>query len=103
MTNDGIHKEIDGTDGVRLYFSENSGPAYWIAQMAISGGEPARVPMPSPSFRPFDVSPDGSSLLAGEVTTYVEGPLWSVPPDDQPVITRDIGSQEIFALDWQAP
>jgi len=37
------------------------------------------VPMPSPSFQLFDVSPDGSSLLAGEVATYVEGPLWTVP------------------------
>ncbi|MGO4882755.1 MAG: hypothetical protein ACLP59_18340 [Bryobacteraceae bacterium] len=24
-------------------------------------------------------------------------------PDDQPIVTRDIGSQEIFALDWRAP
>ena len=79
MTSDGVSKEIDGTDGVRLYFTAYPGPAHWIAQMAISGGEPARVSMPSPSFRLFDVSPDGSSLLAGEVTTYVEGPLWTVP------------------------
>jgi len=79
LTHDGISKEINGTDGVRLYFTEHPGPEHWIAQMAISGGEPARVPMPSPSFRLFDVSPDGSSLLAGEVTTYLEGPLWTVP------------------------
>ena len=79
MTNDGISKEIAGTDGVRLYLSEYVGTEHWIAQMAISGGEPARVPMPSPFFHLFDVSPDGSSVLAGEVTTYMKGPLWTVP------------------------
>ena len=79
LTHDGISKQIDGTDGVRLYFTEYAGPERWIAQMAISGGEPARVPMPSGSFALFDVSPDGSSLLAGDITTYIEGPLWSVP------------------------
>jgi len=79
MTNDGISKEIAGTDGVRLYVSEYVGTGHRIAQMAISGGEPARVPMPSPFFQLFNVSPDGSSLLAGEITTYVEGPLWTVP------------------------
>jgi len=31
------------------------------------------------------------------------GSSLSLTADDQPVITRDIGSQEIFALDWQAP
>jgi len=79
VTNDGILKDLVGTDGVRLYFTEIHGPSYWTAQIAIRGGEPARVPMPSPSFRLLDVSPDGSTLLAGDITTYGQGPLWTVP------------------------
>ncbi|MFZ0964512.1 MAG: protein kinase [Terriglobia bacterium] len=79
MTSDGVFKEIVGTDGVRLYLTEYSGTEHWVAQMAISGGEPARVPVPSPFFRLFDVSPDGSNLLCAEVTTYVQGPVWILP------------------------
>ena len=79
VTNDGMTKNLVGTDGARLYFAEGSGTAGWWAQIAASGGEPARMPMPSPSFRLWDVSPDGSSLLAGEILTYNQGPLWTVP------------------------
>jgi len=79
MTNDVISKEIGGTDGVRLYLSESVGTERWVAQTAISGGEPARVPVPFPSFQLFDVSPDGSSLLGGDIATYTKGPLWVLP------------------------
>ncbi|HTQ52927.1 MAG TPA: protein kinase [Bryobacteraceae bacterium] len=79
ISNDGVMKDLCGTDGVRLYLSETSGASHWISQMSISGGDTARIPMPSPFFRLFGVSPDGASLLAGEVVTYGEGPLWSVP------------------------
>jgi serine/threonine protein kinase/Tol biopolymer transport system component len=79
MTNDGFFKGLAGTDGARLYFTEGFGTGGWIAQMAISGGEPARVPRPSPFFRLLDVAPDGSSLLTGEITTYGQGALWTVP------------------------
>jgi eukaryotic-like serine/threonine-protein kinase len=79
ITNDGGMKGLIGTDGVRLYFYRNSGTGHWIGQVAVGGGEPARVPMPSPLFKLFDVAPDGASLLALEIATYEEGPLWSVP------------------------
>lgn len=79
ITNDGGMKGLIGTDGVRLYFYRNSGSGHWIGQVAGGGGEPARVPMPSPFFILFDVAPDGASLLAAEIATYGEGPLWSVP------------------------
>jgi serine/threonine protein kinase/Tol biopolymer transport system component len=79
MTSDGVFKEIDGTDGVRLYVTEFAGAEHWVAQMAISRGEPARVSMPSPLFQLFDVSPDGSNLLGGEIATYTQGPMWTVP------------------------
>jgi len=79
ITNDGIMKSLGGTDGVRLYFTEESGTSQWIAQMSVTGGEPARVPTPSPFFNLLDVSPDGSSLLENESVTYKDGPLWNVP------------------------
>jgi len=79
ITNDGVMKSLGGTDGVRLYLTESSGGAHWIAQMAVSGGAPTRMPMPSPSYNLLDVSPDGSSLLAAEKVAYADGPLWSVP------------------------
>ena len=31
------------------------------------------------------------------------GTSLSLTPDNQPMMTRNIGTQEIFALDWQAP
>ena len=79
ITNDGLMKSIGGTDGLRLYLSEGSSTEMWIAQMSVKGGEPARMPMPSPFYRLLDVSPDGSNLLTTEVVTYGEGPLRSVP------------------------
>ncbi len=79
ITSDGVMKDLVGTDGVRLYFTQQSGATSKIVQMAISGGEPAPVAMPSLSFQLFDVSPDGSSLLTADVRTYVEGPLWRMP------------------------
>ena len=79
ITNDGYPKDLFGTDGTRLYYTEQTGETSWDVQMAISGGEPARLPRPSPFFKPLDVAPDGSSLLSAEITTYGQGPLWSVP------------------------
>ena len=79
LTNDGVMKTLVATDGVRLYLNESSGAARWVTQMAVNGGEPARLPMPSPLFLPFDVSPDGTNVLAAEISTYGEGPLWIAP------------------------
>ncbi|MFI5114846.1 MAG: TolB family protein, partial [Terriglobales bacterium] len=36
-------------------------------------------------------------------TTGFYGLSLSLTPDDKPIVTRDNGSQEIFAIDWQAP
>ena len=79
LTNDGGMKGLIGTDGVRLYFYRNSGASHWVGQIAVAGGEPARVPLPSPSFIVFDLTPDGADLLAADIPTYGEGPLWRVP------------------------
>ena len=48
--------------------------------MSGSGGEVARVPVPSPTMSLLAVSPDGATLLvADEVGTEYNGPLWAVP------------------------
>jgi len=31
------------------------------------------------------------------------GPWFGLGPDDSPMLVRDVGSEEIYALDWQAP
>ncbi len=74
ITHDGRPKAIAGTDGSRLYFNWNNQPP---AQVAISGGEIAQVPVALPVPRIQDVSPDGSTLL---VTSREGGQmgLWAV-------------------------
>jgi Tol biopolymer transport system component/DNA-binding winged helix-turn-helix (wHTH) protein len=76
ITRDGRPKDIAGTDGSRIYFNGDYAPQR-TAQVAISGGEIAQVPvaLPLPWIR--DVSPDGSTLL---VTSYDvgQGSLWAV-------------------------
>ena len=62
ITHDGRPKDLVGTDGSRLYVNRNNDPQP-TAQVAISGGEIAPVPvaLPLPDIRA--VSPDGSTLL----------------------------------------
>ncbi|WP_051979345.1 serine/threonine-protein kinase [Edaphobacter aggregans] len=76
ITYDGRPKAIAGTDGSRLYFNRNQNPQP-TAQVAISGGEIAQVPVALPFPRIQDVSPDGSTLL---VTSREGGKrsLWAV-------------------------
>ena len=65
ITHDGHQKVLIGTDGTRLYFNQMSGPfiPLSIAEVDISGGRIAQVPVSV--LNPFlmDVSPDGSSFL----------------------------------------
>src|SRR5208282_2935331 len=66
LTHDGQPKSLIGTDGSRLYLGvgTSGGLAFHdVAEMAIAGGEPRRIPMPSPDMVPLGLSPDGSELL----------------------------------------
>jgi len=76
ITHDGRPKTIAGTDGSRLYFNWNNNPQL-TAQVAISGGEIAQMPVALPLPWIEDVSPDGSTLL---VTSHEggQGSLWTV-------------------------
>jgi DNA-binding winged helix-turn-helix (wHTH) protein/Tol biopolymer transport system component len=76
ITHDGRPKAIAGTDGNRLYFNWNNDPQP-TAQVAISGGEIAQVPVALPLPRIMDVSPDGSTLLVAS-NDGGQRSLWNV-------------------------
>ncbi|MGO9938543.1 MAG: winged helix-turn-helix domain-containing protein [Terracidiphilus sp.] len=67
ITHDGHRKSIAGTDGSRLYFNFMSPRS--MAQVAISGGETASIPVavPGASTSLLRVSPDGSGFLIESV------------------------------------
>jgi Tol biopolymer transport system component/DNA-binding winged helix-turn-helix (wHTH) protein len=76
ITHDGRPKDIAGTDGSRLYFNWDYDPQP-PAQVGISGGEIAQVPVALPVPLIKDVSPDGSSLLVAS-SEGGQGSLWNV-------------------------
>ena len=48
---------------------------------------------------------DGHVDVVARVTGFVRG-AWNwlgLAPDDSPLLVRDVGTQEIYALDWDAP
>ncbi len=77
ITHDGRSKEVGGTDGSRVYFTQNS-PTL-IAQIGVNGGDIARIPVaiPGNQILLMDVSPDGSNILvaAAEENNAAAG-LW---------------------------
>jgi serine/threonine protein kinase/Tol biopolymer transport system component len=80
LTHDGQPKGLVGTDGSRLYLGTGRGTLWGIAQVSVSGGEPARIQAPSGTMSPLSVSPDGSNLLVDDQQgTSFAGPLWSLP------------------------
>jgi eukaryotic-like serine/threonine-protein kinase len=81
ITHDGNRKGIVGTDGSRLYLGEFSTEGNLFGQVSVNGGEVARVPLPTATLAQLAVSPDGSTLLAGDWVgqTAFHGPLWAVP------------------------
>ena len=78
ITHDNSRKWLAGTDGARFYFGRWGAPPY-TAEVAISGGEVAAIPigLPPPGPWVIDVSPDGSSLLVYSPNS-IGGGLWSV-------------------------
>ena len=79
VTNDGVPKNLIGTDGARLYFQEFEHSP--IAQVAVSGGQIAHIQAPAPTMLPLAVPPDGSALLVADEVgqTAFSGPFWSLP------------------------
>jgi eukaryotic-like serine/threonine-protein kinase len=97
LTNDSLIKFVLVvlSDGTRLYFGVYSNNENYIAQMAISGGEPTRLPiaLPSKHCNLWDISPDGQELLLNDgASSDSEGsaPLWIVRIADG--ASRRVGS-----------
>jgi eukaryotic-like serine/threonine-protein kinase len=80
ITHDGRSKNLAGTDGSRLYFTQSS--PNMIAQVGVNGGEIAQLPVSIPETGALlmDISPDGSSALIGAVEQgHLVGRQWVVP------------------------
>lgn len=76
ITHDGRVKSVVATDGSRIYLNEDFAPDR-IEEVAISGGETVPVKVPLPAAVLWDISPDGSSLLAWS-DDHGHQSLWSV-------------------------
>jgi Tol biopolymer transport system component len=55
-------------------------------------------------FRIADASLERMASLTGLRLTGIFGWLWAgLTPDESPLVLRDIGTQEVYSLDWDAP
>lgn len=80
ITFDGHNKELGGTDGSRLYFTQSS--PNLIAQVAVNGGEIAPLPIAVHGIEALlmDISSDGSRALISDKEEGHEGhPMWVTP------------------------
>src|SRR5271166_6016795 len=75
LTQDGEPKILEATDGLRLYLGMRTRTNWKVAEISVSGGDPIPIPVPSEGLTPLSVSPDGSKLLAIDLS----GVLWSLP------------------------
>ena len=75
LTHDGEPKDLEATDGSRLYFRLGTETSLRIAEASVSGGDPVPIPTPSQGLTPLSVSPDGAELLAIDRP----GNLWTLP------------------------
>lgn len=105
LTNDAVQKILYGTDGARIYLTEQGiGPA----QMSVNGGNPAPISMSTQGtqFSVVNVSPDGSKLLAREMVEslgLVPAALWAIPTlGGSPIRLADIkGGNAAWSPDEQ--
>jgi Tol biopolymer transport system component/DNA-binding winged helix-turn-helix (wHTH) protein len=93
ITHDGHRKWLIGTDGSRLFFNQlESGT---VAQVAVSGGEIAQIPITLPNPEVFGVSPDGTTLF---IVSGADGGLWSVGSLGGAL--RRVTTSETASVDW---
>ena len=93
LTNDGQVKVLVGTDGQRLYFNQEF--PFSVAQVGITGGDIALIPVALQNPLLISVSPDGSALL---VTSMGAGGLWSVQVPGGSL--RHLTDATIRCADW---
>jgi len=68
------------TDGSRIYFVVRDVTGWNLMQTSVEGGNVQRTPTPFDNTRIFDLSPDHSEFLIGELTHQgEETPLWLWP------------------------
>jgi eukaryotic-like serine/threonine-protein kinase len=80
LTHDGQRKRLVATDGSRLYLLLGTDLAHTVGAIAVSGGEPTRIPTQSPDMAPAGLSSNGSELLLIDAKgDPPSGPLWSLP------------------------
>jgi len=87
ITSDRLSKNRPLTDGTRLYFNEALGTGNFdsvVAQVAVNGGDVARMPLPFRQVQVADISPDGTELLIvadreNRGTVAAVPPIWIVP------------------------
>lgn len=80
LTHDGVQKSLIGTDGVRVYLNLTTTAVDSLAALDLSGGQEARIALPSADMQAVTLSPDGSNFLVVEGKGYpFRGTLWSVP------------------------
>jgi serine/threonine protein kinase len=91
LTRDGIPKSATATDGSRLYINEQ-GANNQILQLSTSGGEMSPIVTPFANASAIDISSDHTHLLvANQVATEDEVPLWSLPlPSGAPRRLADV-------------
>ena len=87
------------TDGARIYFTEQRGGNFVLAEVSAAGGETAVIQTPFPFGGLCDISPDRSALLLkGQSFAYEGGPLWILPiPAGAP---RRVGSLIALNAAW---
>jgi eukaryotic-like serine/threonine-protein kinase len=87
LTSDRLGKGQIATDGTRLFFTEGTGTGILrgvLAQVTVTGGDVARIPVPFEDPFLADISPDGTELLVladRQLQGTVASPtaLWTVP------------------------
>ena len=105
LTNDGLKKELQGTDGINLYVNTLDTP-YGIAQFPISGGPLTRIPVELPTAaeccppRVRDVSANGSGLLVlGRGRSMFTADIWIVGTSGHPARYLTVGGQPAWSPD----
>jgi serine/threonine protein kinase/Tol biopolymer transport system component len=79
ITRDGLVKERLVTDGSRIYFPESYEGHLVLAQVATSGGDTFKIPMPFQNISIYSLSADHSSLLISEFKGAAPSPFWALP------------------------
>lgn len=97
ITHDGRQKALIGTDGARLFFNSYAAEPDFPAEVSIAGGDSVPVPVALPNPWTYDVSPDGTALLATSDDND-RGSLWSIGTAGNSV--RHLADGQIFSAGW---